>query len=149
MRSLLFLFLFIVSVVPAEASASLGFHLSGIGLGRPVSRDWSVEGRFYRDDGDAGRLSVLGLRGDRRLSPRFGVTPYVGVEADHLSFRRGAAEGDGLGLSAHAGGEAFLSPRLSFQLDAGPGRYWVRRKSAGARGGWDLVVSAGVRLHFP
>ena len=101
----------------SQGTFGVGLNFPGLGLRYFFSDHYSgeIRGQFEKD------VFVVGPRVSRHFAPVTQVLPYVGVEADFVSFKGDISRGTGYALAVFAGGEYFIWPKqVTVQLDFGP-----------------------------
>ncbi len=130
----------------AQGTLGVGLNIPGFGLRYFFSEHYSgeVRGQFEKD------IFVAGLRVSRYFGPVTQVLPYVGVEADYVSFKGDISRGSGYALEVLGGGEYFVwQKQVSIQLDFGPALIGLSDNDNDVSGrGIEFVVNFGINYYF-
>lgn len=71
-------------------------------------------------------IFVGGFRLYRYFKPVSIVHPFLGIETDYITFKGKFTKGDGFAGEIFAGGEYFISKKLSLQMDGGPAFIYLK-----------------------
>lgn len=129
----------------AKGKFGLGLNYPGLGARYFLSDKISLEGKgqFEKD------ILVGGLRGYYYFKPEAKVLPFIGLEADFVSFKGEESKGIGFAGELFVGGEYFFAKKLSVQLDFGPTYISLKDKdSSESVGGIEYVINFGINYYF-
>lgn len=147
-RYLLFLII-IALALPARAEnlkgkIGLGLNFPGVQLNYGLTEKWLGEARVQFASG----IFLIGARGYYRfLLGNKKIIPYLGAEADFISFKGEKTSGIGFGTLPFAGIEYFIIPKMSISIDLGP--YWSILAGSGENvSGATLVINTGLTFYL-
>ncbi|OGS27948.1 MAG: hypothetical protein A2297_08110 [Elusimicrobia bacterium RIFOXYB2_FULL_48_7] len=122
-----------------------GFRL---GLGYPylALRYKAVELKYFVEQG----MDVYGARVNLTLLRRGSINLYTGLEADLINFNTEDIQGTGEVILPFIGSELFLSDRVSFFMDLGPGSISVKDSMGyeGSVSGLEWIINTGLWIYF-
>lgn len=142
---LLFTLSFPVYAELAKGDFGVGLNYPGLGVRYFLCDKISLEGKgqFEKD------IFVGGLRGYYYFKPEAKVLPFIGLEADFVSFKGEESKGIGFAGELFVGGEYFFAKKLSLQLDFGPAYIFLKDKDTSEDvGGIEYVVNFGINYYF-
>ncbi len=140
-------------VLPKQASAedvplqkyAVEVNYSGLGLQYRFSPRWSADLRAQATKD----IFVGGLRGNFHFKPRWGIQPYMGVEADYVNFEGNNTKGTGYATDVFLGAEYYFRRSWSAVIDVGSAYISVKDDDTDVEeSGMEGVINIGFRYHF-
>lgn len=131
---------------PAQGKMGVGLNYPGASIKYlNLPGKWAVElkGQFGDD------IVVVGPRGYYYFSSAGKAELFCGLEADYISFKGDNSEGSGLAGEVFVGGEYFVTPNLTIELDFGPA--YISLKDSDTKeeeSVVEYVVNAGITYYF-
>ena len=128
-----------------QGAVAAGINYPGLGLRYFMTDLYMAEARAQT----TGNVTLGGARLCRYFEPLSKVYPYVGLEADYLSFRGAAGRGTGYSQELFAGGEYFVSREFSVSMDVGPAYLELSDQNSSASvSGLQFVANFGINYYF-
>jgi len=129
----------------AKGKIGIGLNYPGIGVRYFFTDRFSLEARGYYEK----NILISGPRLSRYFGLITGVFPYLGLEADYVSFKGEFSKGSGIFTQALLGGEYFIGRKVSVQLDFGPAYIFLKdKKYSVSVGGIEYVTNFGISYYF-
>lgn len=130
----------------AKGDLGIGINFPGIGVRYFLSDKISLEvkGQIEKD------IFVGGLRGYYYFKSKEKLLPFVGLEADFVTFKGDESEGTGFAGEIFVGGEYFFAKSFSVQLDLGPAFISLKdtKDTSESVNGLEYVVNFGINYYF-
>ena len=130
----------------AKGDIGVGVNFPGISARYFLSNKISMEAKAQFEK----NIVVGGLRGYYYFKSVEKLLPFVGLEADLVTFTGDESKGTGFAGEVFVGGEYFFAKSFSVQLDLGPAYISLKdtKDTTESVSGLEYVVNFGINYYF-